>query len=208
VHSPCNRYFLTLLAISTIASHEIPGQQRVADMLSFRVARCFGRSSHDHCDDLVHHSTISAAVHSGTGISISWDGYSIAGTGPDRLTRRVVAFPFLVADLDAVGGVFRPCRCRRRTCTCYRPLAARLAWHRARARGAHRGRSDCLCAVALRSNQTDSAANPRHHVRSGQSAAVLSRSCRCGKAKASIRWPMKAPRLRNSNAKLIRTLSR
>jgi MFS transporter, putative metabolite:H+ symporter len=36
----------------------------------------------------------------------------------------------------------------------------------------------------------------------------LSRSCRCGKAKASIRWPMKAPRLRNSNAKLIRTLPR
>jgi hypothetical protein len=36
----------------------------------------------------------------------------------------------------------------------------------------------------------------------------LSRSCRCGKAKASIRWPMKAPRLRNSNGKLIRTLSR
>jgi uncharacterized protein (DUF1499 family) len=75
-------------------------------VLSFRVARCFGRSSHDHCDDLVHHSTISAAAHSGTAISISWDGYSIAGTGPDRLTRRVVAFPFLVADLDAVAAYF------------------------------------------------------------------------------------------------------
>ena len=90
MHSPCNRYFLTLLAISTIASHEIPGQQRVADMLSFRVARCFGRSSHDHCDDLVHHSTISAAARSGTGISVSWDGHSIAGAGPDRLAYGVV----------------------------------------------------------------------------------------------------------------------
>src|SRR4029077_10651806 len=70
------------------ASHEIPGQQRVADVLSFRVARCFGRSSHDHRDDLVHHSTISAAAHSGTGISVSWDGHSIAGAGPDRLARR------------------------------------------------------------------------------------------------------------------------
>jgi len=57
-------------------------------------------------------------------------------------------------------------------------------------------------------DQADSAANPRHHVRSGQIRRRLSRSCRCGKAKASIRWPMKAPRLRNSNGKLIRTLSR
>ena len=92
---------------------KFPGQRRVTGMLWFRVALVLGGTGHDHCDDLVHRSTVSAAAHSGSGIGVSWGGRSAPGAGPDGLARRVVAFSFLIADLDAVGGVFRPCRGNR-----------------------------------------------------------------------------------------------
>jgi len=68
-------------------------------VLSFRVARCFGRSSHNHYDDLVHLATISATAHSGTGISVCWDGPGAARVGPDRLARGMVALRFSLLTL-------------------------------------------------------------------------------------------------------------
>src|SRR5215472_2770397 len=102
---------------------------------------------------------------------------ALAGTAVVLLALGVVAFPFLVADLDAVGGVFRSCRRDRLgNSTCHWALAARSAGHRARRRGAYRGCPDCLRALALRPDPSDGATNPRHHHRSGQSAS-LCRGC-------------------------------
>jgi hypothetical protein len=117
------------------------GQRRVVGRpIASRHRVALGGANYDHCDELVHRSTISTAPCPGTGIGVSWDCRSTTGAGPDRLARGVVAFPFLVADLDAVGGVFRSCRRDRLgNSTCHWALAARSAGHRARRRGAYPG---------------------------------------------------------------------
>jgi hypothetical protein len=94
---------------------------------------------------------------------------------PARLACRVVAFPFCLSDVDAVGSLFRDrCPDRLGPRPAARPRAHRTARRRDRVRCLCRRRLDRVCPLALRPDAADPAADPRHHDRSRQS----SRFCR------------------------------
>src|SRR6266478_1237739 len=123
---------------------------RVAERPIFASLHCLGGASHDYCDDLIHGSTICLEACPGTSIGISGDCSGASGARPDRMAPWVVAFPVLLADLDAMGRLCRSCCCDRLGArACHRPLAARLARDRAGASGVDWRRPDRLRALAL-----------------------------------------------------------